>query len=513
MDNAIAISSAAVSDRGLSDKRPQNEDSYLEMRQSGIFAVADGVGGAQAGEVASQMAVEILGEAFANLNDNSDAETVMRTAIERANTAIYQMAHELPQLSTMATTIVALHLAENIATIGHVGDSRLYRLDRDGNIFRETEDHSMVAEEVRAGRMTEEQADNHPSRNVISRALGAELAVEPDLKTIMVDPGTAFLLCSDGVTRHMADQEIMGVLTFGGSPGDICEYIKGLCYERGAEDNLTAVVIKVASDNGTPVGADEERTVATARTVLEQQLAASDDDLLEMDTHRITELPVVEEQPVISNETIEIPVAVEPKTPPEPKADVVRPDDIQPNRAEEAFAIFGTGSDLVDSETPGSSSRIVTYLAILVLGGLLGFGAYYFAVARSEPSPQPVVNPITEMSSPNIPLTTFEKNRRNVDSDPAGYIAKGPIEPQDCEDNYLLGRAYLLTGDYAKARESFMEARDLLGQSDPSNAKVLAGDIAFGLAVTNNTTIQGILKNELDAVAKAAANTNTNANR
>src|SRR5437867_158899 len=117
MDSSFRISSGAVSDRGLSEKRPQNEDSYLEMGQCGIYAVADGVGGAQAGDVASQMAMEILGEAFTNLHEASDAETVMRTAIERANTAIYQMAHELPQLSSMATTVVALHLAGKIATI------------------------------------------------------------------------------------------------------------------------------------------------------------------------------------------------------------------------------------------------------------------------------------------------------------------------------------------------------------------------------------------------------------
>ncbi len=213
MDTSVHISSAAVSDRGLSQKRPHNEDSYLDLAQRGIFAVADGVGGAQAGEVASQMAMDILGEAFANAR-NGDAETVMRAAIEQANSAIYDMARELPQLASMATTIVAVHLNDNIATIGHVGDSRVYRLDREGEIHRETEDHSMVAEEVRAGRMTEEQAEHHPSRNIISRALGAESTVEPDLKTIMVEPGTAFLLCSDGITRHVNDQEIKGVLTF-----------------------------------------------------------------------------------------------------------------------------------------------------------------------------------------------------------------------------------------------------------------------------------------------------------
>src|SRR5438552_9024639 len=102
----------------------------------------------------------------------------------------------------------------------------------------------MVADEVRAGRMTEQQAENHPSRNIISRALGAEPTVDVDLKTIMIEPGTAFLICSDGITRHVGDQEIKGVLTFGGEPADICAYLKDLSYQRGAEDNLTALGVK-----------------------------------------------------------------------------------------------------------------------------------------------------------------------------------------------------------------------------------------------------------------------------
>src|SRR5690349_10217322 len=122
MNNVIPLESAAVSDRGLSDKRPQNEDAFLAMPDLGIFAVADGVGGAQAGDVASQMAVEILGEAFSH-RVNGDAEEVMKLAIERANAAIFQMASDLPQLASMATTIVAVHVAGDVATIGHVGDS------------------------------------------------------------------------------------------------------------------------------------------------------------------------------------------------------------------------------------------------------------------------------------------------------------------------------------------------------------------------------------------------------
>src|SRR4051812_6610930 len=229
MNSTKNILSAAVSDRGLSDKRPQNEDSFLEITDRGIFAVADGVGGAQAGEVASQMAMEIVGEAFTNLGANEDAEAVMRTAIQRANAAIYQMAQELPQLANMASTIVALHLAGNIATIAHVGDSRLYSVNTRGELARETDDHSMVAEEVRAGRMSEEQAENHPSKNIISRALGAEPSVDVEIKTVMIAPGASFLLCSDGITRHISDQEIRDALASQREPASVCEYFKGLC--------------------------------------------------------------------------------------------------------------------------------------------------------------------------------------------------------------------------------------------------------------------------------------------
>src|SRR3954454_5134614 len=138
VENPFEIESAAVSDRGLNEARPQNEDSYLDQPGFGIFAVADGVGGAQAGEVASQMAIEILNEAFANMSENADPEAVMRAAITKANEAIFEMSSQFQQLSKMATTIVALHLKGDVATIGHVGDSRLYRLAPDGRILQET---------------------------------------------------------------------------------------------------------------------------------------------------------------------------------------------------------------------------------------------------------------------------------------------------------------------------------------------------------------------------------------
>src|SRR5207249_3454717 len=166
------------------------------------------------------------------------------------------------RLSNMATTIVALHLDGNIATIGHVGDSRLYRLSADGKLFRETEDHSIVEEEVRAGRMTPEQAANHPSKNVISRALGAEESVEVDMKMIEVEDGTTFLLCTDGITRHVPDNELRELLLSDQAPEAICAEMKERCYQRGAEDNLTAVIVQVGTPRHVPATLDDERTVS-----------------------------------------------------------------------------------------------------------------------------------------------------------------------------------------------------------------------------------------------------------
>jgi len=261
----VEIQAAAVSDRGLSEKRPLNEDSFLSDAQRGIFAVADGVGGAQAGEVASRTAMEVLDEAFRHQLEDADVEDLMEIAIQRANASIFQMSREHPKFLMMATTVVALHLDGHTATIGHVGDSRLYRVTPDGKIHRETDDHSMVEEEVRAGRMTPQQAANHPSRNVISRALGAEDTVEVDLKIVEIEDATTFLLCSDGITRHIQDRELEAILNRPESLEQICEEMKRRCYDRGAEDNLTAVVVHVGQRRAVQpteeVPFDEERTV------------------------------------------------------------------------------------------------------------------------------------------------------------------------------------------------------------------------------------------------------------
>ena len=579
MEVSFEIESAAISDRGLSQKRPQNEDSFLEISQKGIFAVADGVGGAQAGEVASQMAVELLGEAFTNLRAGVDAEGVMRMALEQANSAIHQMSNDLAQLSKMATTVVALHVEGNIATIGHVGDSRLYRLDSVGTLHRETDDHSMVAEEVRAGRMTEEQAENHPSKNIISRALGAESTVDVDLKTIMVGGDSTFLLCSDGVTRHIGDTEIANLLAASEPLESIYIRIKTLCYDRGAEDNLTAVIVKLTSASATqPFFSDsllaenqddfltmpdfDEETVATARGAISQG-TSDEEDFLELETAELalpvspTKVPTqtsesgeatteAVEDDLSPHETIPAPIhyatreveseVVEHAEPraeydqvdvaqkneiaeqsnegdepealtPNVKPEVTPVQDTPISTKEDSFSMFGESNQSEIRESSGIG-KIFSYFGLLLIGAVIGFGVYHFTLKPTEQSP---TIPITEMRSGNIPLSAFEDNRRLVDADPATYLSKAPA-PDDAENFYLQGRAYMLTGDFIKARAAFVEARNSIGKADPVNTKVIVSDIAIGLAITNDPTAQKNFKAELEA-AKPVIESNSNAIR
>jgi len=506
-ENNFQIDSAAVSDKGLSEKRPQNEDSYLEINERGLFAVADGVGGAQAGDVASQMAMEIIAEAFINLRENGDAEEMMKIAIERANEAIYQMSHDLPQLSTMATTVVALHLDGNIATIGHVGDSRIYRLNEKGNLYRETQDHSMVEEEVRAGRMTVAQAASHPSRNVISRALGADSSVEVDMKTIMFEPHTTFLLCSDGITRHIDDFQLRELLQSGDSSANICQRMKEICYERGAEDNLTAVIAKVSDmitgkNNGNVkfVSDSEEATVATARPPLAETWIPADN---------LTETPTQPLQTPVTEDSIEefedltdkilIPPPVETSNSIVPQA--------------ESFQNAAVGNVEIEKdvksykvEEENGFGKILSSLLLVLLGTVVGAGAVYLL---SQNQAQPEIPKIVQQQTPNIPYSAFEDNRRNVDRNPEQYIFASNGRAESAEEYYLLGRASLLTGKYPEAKKAFEEARNRLAQASEINSKILANEIAMGLAIINDPLAQRGFESDIN-LNKSNANSNSN---
>ncbi len=525
MVESVQYLSGSVSDRGLSEKRPQNEDSYLELQQYGVFAVADGVGGAQAGDVASQMAVEIIGEAFINLAPNADPADTMKTAVDRANNAIFRMSHDLPQLSSMATTIVALHIDGNVATIGHVGDSRLYRVDGSGQIFRETEDHSVVEEEVRAGRMTAEQAVNHPSRNVISRALGAEETVQIDLKTSIVHPSTTFLLCSDGITRHIEDWEIAALLSSDGEPAEICRRMKDVCYDRGAEDNLTAVIVRFPGEktssktNGNLITGleTEQLTIAAARPPFDKVVGGDDTilDSSEIETQDLTNRAAVHSKKedlgfLLADDSdffVEEPEKDDPA--PYTSSSIVVP--AHAETVEEHLPVYSEPADEA-GEPEGREDfikKVLSAAALLIVGGMIGFGTYYFLL-----QPPPVLAPepppaLTEMKSNNTALTAFEEGRRQVDSDPAKYIMANAASPQEAEDYFLLARAFLLTGKYWDAKRFYGLAKDRLGQVEESNAKTLAAEIAMALAIIDSPSAT---ENFSKQIATISPNTNSDTN-
>jgi serine/threonine protein phosphatase PrpC len=488
----LRVQSSALSDRGLNERRPLNEDAYLHDENRGIFAVADGVGGAEAGEVASQTAIEVLDEAFRHQTDGADVEDLMELAIQRANASIHQMAQEHAKFSMMATTIVALHLKGNVATFGHVGDSRLYRLAPDGQLHRETEDHSIVEEEVRAGRMTPEQAANHPSKNVISRALGAEQGVEVDMKTMEVDDGTEFLLCTDGITRHVSDNELRQLLLLNNDLEEVCRELKRRCYERGAEDNLTVVIVRV----GEPVSTDERLAEMEPTITPESQTlyAAQNGGQQTMIGTQPNGSPV-------SGSRIAIPATADtnPGT-----LNVAEPRGAAASGAAKAFGLL---------------------LVLLLLGAAFYAGARYkerIPFLASQTQPQPVVT-ATPAPAPEEPFVQFERMRRQVDQDARAWLAtepqkelvnagvQSPLESPHTDFLYLYGRANLLAGNTDEAGKAF-DAAIAKADANPSPANAtIKREAVLGLAAVSVRTQKDRWKvlNHYEELTKPPASTAT----
>jgi PPM family protein phosphatase len=230
---------AGFSDPGR--KRRRNEDSFVI--EPPLFAVADGMGGAQAGEVASRLAAAAFRE-FHDADD-LDAEERLVAIIQEANRRIYERATGDSDVSGMGTTITAALVADDTLAIGHVGDSRAYRL-REGRFEQLTDDHSLVADLVRSGRLTPEEADGHPQRSVITRALGTDPHVDVDTFTVPAEGGDLFLLCSDGLTTMVEDDEIRDLVE---RARDLDQAGKGLvkaANKAGGEDNVTVVLFRLA---------------------------------------------------------------------------------------------------------------------------------------------------------------------------------------------------------------------------------------------------------------------------
>lgn len=264
------LRTAQLSDVGRA--RTENQDACQEFRSpSGarLLAVADGMGGHQGGATASRLAIETLAEVFAETPD-ADAET-LRTALERANQRVYQAAQERPELHGMGTTCVALLFGtEGSAWVAHVGDSRAYAL-REGRLEQLTADHSTVAELVRLGKITPEEAAVHPRRNEILRSIGAESSVEVDVARVDVQAGDQFLLCSDGLSGVLTDQEI-GAVILREPPEKAVRLLVDFANERGGPDNVTAMVTAVP-EAAEP--APREREAGPRDRQSERALAAS----------------------------------------------------------------------------------------------------------------------------------------------------------------------------------------------------------------------------------------------
>ncbi|HTR01891.1 MAG TPA: Stp1/IreP family PP2C-type Ser/Thr phosphatase [Thermoanaerobaculia bacterium] len=247
---------------GLTDvgkKRKHNEDAYALDATEGFFVVADGMGGHAAGEVAAKITVETIGEFIAATRQKEEAtwpfkynhelhfnSNRLAVAIEKANERVMAAVAAQPWLKGMGTTVVAGLLNEKILSLAHVGDSRAY-LFRDGELTRLTDDHSWVHEQVAAGILTEEEAKTHPLKNVVTRALGGGPSVSPDLREMEFRTGDAFLLCSDGLTTMLSDEEIRDSVVASGDHDSekLCQALVDLANEKGGVDNITVVFVRI----------------------------------------------------------------------------------------------------------------------------------------------------------------------------------------------------------------------------------------------------------------------------
>jgi serine/threonine protein phosphatase PrpC len=252
----VQLMVSAATDTGL--VREGNEDCFLVDQDLGLFIVADGMGGHRAGEKASSMSVEIVRNVLAERrqaiveqeadrgdepSENSPAVNALRDAMLEANATVYAASASNPDLQGMGTTVTSALILGQQAFIGHVGDSRAYLLRQD-QLYQVTMDHSLVAEQVRLGLMTEAQSRVSQYRNIITRSIGIDSQVEVDLYYVALEQGDLLLLCSDGLNGMLTDEEIADVLR--GHFADQCpKMLVELACAHGGEDNITAVCVYV----------------------------------------------------------------------------------------------------------------------------------------------------------------------------------------------------------------------------------------------------------------------------
>lgn len=239
---------------GLTDAgcvRKQNQDTYLMEqldRNSVLCVVCDGMGGAKSGNVASSLAAEVfvqeIKRSFSSLMDREKTDQMLRSAAKLANFTVYDQALQFEEFEGMGTTLVAVLIRGKKATVINVGDSRAYLVNREG-ISQLSTDHSVVQMMVDRGELTPEAAKNYPGKNLITRAIGTESVIMCDIFHADVGKGDAILLCSDGLSNMMDDQEILFEVVHGADQAGCCQRLLDIAKSRGAPDNVTSVLIVI----------------------------------------------------------------------------------------------------------------------------------------------------------------------------------------------------------------------------------------------------------------------------
>jgi len=231
-------------DKGL--VRKENEDAFCIEKDLGLLAIADGMGGHASGEVASKMAIEILKDSLKK--EGEPLPDRLNSGVKLANKSIYDASHSQSRLNGMGTTLTALQLNGNRLSIAHVGDSRAY-LFRGGVIEQITDDHTIVSEQVARGMMTREEAARSDMRNILSKALGIAPEVDVDIEELTVSEGDQLVLCSDGLSELISDDEILSEVQSSNRPEIVCDELVNLAIQRGGEDNITVIVAYLHREN------------------------------------------------------------------------------------------------------------------------------------------------------------------------------------------------------------------------------------------------------------------------
>lgn len=241
-------------------KRTHNEDSLRLFREENLFIVADGMGGHASGEVASQMSVETLAEFFRATAEDDEItwpykmdkgrryeENRVVTGIKLSNRRIHEAAARDAKLKGMGTTIVVTFFVDGVCYIGHVGDSRVYRL-RKGQLSQLTEDHSLLNDYIKMRQLTPEEIEAFPHKNVIVRALGMKDSVQVDIMHESAEAGDVYLLCSDGLSGMISDEQIADILRDGNDLDAQCEKLIDGANQAGGTDNITVILVRIDPD-------------------------------------------------------------------------------------------------------------------------------------------------------------------------------------------------------------------------------------------------------------------------